>query len=102
MAGLVVLGAGCSTIKIPDRDGRGYTELLGDLPKQGQVIRVRDVAGHETKGPYVTDMVWSYYDQETGVHFCTAKGGGFPGVGKPGTYAMVRYTKYDVYFVEVK
>jgi len=102
LVGLIAFSTGCSTIRIPDRDGRGYTELSGDLPRYGSVIRVRDIAGHETKGPYETKMVWSYYDQEVGKHLCYAKGGSFPGIVKPGVYVAVRWTKEEMYFVEVK
>lgn len=102
LVGLMAIGTGCGTIKVPDRDGHGCTELSGDLPKYGQVVRVRDVVGHETKGPYETKMLWSYYDQEVGAHTAYAKGGGFPGLSKPGIYVAVRWTKEEMYFVEVK
>ena len=102
---LVVASAGCNTVvRIPDGSDRGYTEISGDVPRFGELIRVREIVGHETNGPYVYDTTWSYYWEETGRHVCHSTWSQLPGVKEPGLYAVIRGggKGKDLYLVETK
>ena len=101
VAVLAITVTGCGTVRIPNNSDRGYVEVSGDLPKVGELVRVRKIIGHETIGAYQYDIIWSYYNEEVGDHACFAQGGTFPGLEKEGTYAVVRGTGGGIYFAEV-
>jgi hypothetical protein len=60
VAAAMVMMTGCATtIQFGSENA---SSLSGDVPKVGQVVRVIDVIGRETQGPYEYLMVWMSAD----------------------------------------
>ena len=54
---VIAFGTGCATVNPVTKFGSD-SNLFGDIPKIGQVVRVVAVIGRETSGPYEYLMVW--------------------------------------------
>lgn len=97
----MVFATGCVIVRPCDRCDRKY-KISGDIPRVGELVRVREVAGHETPGPYRYDITWSYYSEEVGKHTCFTLWEKVPGLDDPGVYAVVRGVQGGVYFAKTK
>jgi hypothetical protein len=101
LASLMACGTGCETVHATKHADLGYT-VSGDAPRFGEFIRVREIKGHETQGPYMYDIRWSYYKDEVGSHTCYSKGDNIPGLNRPGVYVVAHGMDGGIYFAEVK